>query len=518
MRKFSSFLILISLQFLFARSAHAYAEADAVNCSRPVGPCTSPAFTVTEIDVGVQVTGYGRESDTEKLPLAIAAMPSGRSRLAWLGTNDSIYIAELDCDDHLVVGSIFSIPAVDLQDIYADESGGVVLLTRKATNGGQDNCGNGQLCRGESSQCYAMWLVRFEASGTVTWETQVTNLSETMEGYDNGARFVWWYQHHGRIAFDGSTYATYFCIGITVNNGSCVDIHEGDRMQVVSSSGSLVRHGDAFEVGASHSWTTRLVWDPRTNHFVMVCATDNNCRIARPSPYRTIASAECNGTLFNGDVVLAAGRDGYWVAWSLDNEIRLEHFTTGASDTTIRDAGNSQHPHLVSYGAENMLLAWGSGSGMTAQVHSANDGSPVGSPFTIAVPDHDFQALKACPDGSVAYAGSGSSRTSIRIARVMPCGTTGINTKNSSRIKGGGVTFSPDNRHCTMHLDRGQSVAMEVFFLDGKKSERLSTQRFYAAGVHTIALPDSRQVRGVVVVRVAGDGFSEIAKVHLLGE
>ena len=180
--------------------------------------------------------------------------------------------------------------------------------------------------------------------------TQVTNLSSTLAGHDNGARFVWWYQHHGRIAFDGSNYAAYFCIAITVNNGSCVDIHQGDRMQVVSSSGSLVDHPDAFDMGCSHSWQTRIVWDPRENRFVMTCITDNNCRVAQPNPYRTVASGECDGALFGGDMVLAS-TSGYWVAWSQTGNIRLDHFSGDSqSDQTISNAGSSQHPHLVSYG------------------------------------------------------------------------------------------------------------------------------------------------------------------------
>ncbi len=392
---------------------------DTQMCARPVGSCVSPDVSVTEIDVGIQVKDYGWEGDTDPLPMAIASMPSGGSRLAWLGTDSQVHVAELDCDDNLV-GTPFSVPAVDLQDIHADDEGGVLLLTRDATNGGQDNCGGGQLCGGSSSPCRTMWMVRFNGSGDVEWETQVTNLSDSLAGYDNGARFVWWYQHHGRLAFDGSNYAAYFCIGITVNNGGCVDIHEGDRMQVVSAGGAPVNHEDAFEVGCSHSWQTRIVWDPQTNHFVMVCATDNNCRIAQPNPYRTVAQGECNGTLFGGDLVLASTA-GYWTAWSQDGQIRLDHFTDGASDQTISNAGSSSHPHLVNYGPDNLLLTWESGSGMAAQVRSAADGSTVGSEFSIDVPDHDFQAFKAYPDGSVAYPAAGSSNTSIRVARVMPC-------------------------------------------------------------------------------------------------
>jgi hypothetical protein len=114
---------------------------------------------VAEVNVGSQVADYGREGDTEPFPMAIAAMPSGGSRLAWLGTDGEVSVAELDCNDNLV-GTSASFPGVDLQDIYADDSGGVVLLTREATNGGTDNCGNGQLCGGTSSPCRSMWLVR----------------------------------------------------------------------------------------------------------------------------------------------------------------------------------------------------------------------------------------------------------------------------------------------------------------------------------------------------------------------
>ena len=119
------------------------------NCSRPVGACTAPSVRVTDVSVGVPVTGYGNEGDTLPLPMAIAAKPSGGSRIAWLGTNQQVHIGELDCEDRLV-GTPFTVPAIDLQDLYADENGGVVLVTRNATNGGTDNCGTGTLCGGSS--------------------------------------------------------------------------------------------------------------------------------------------------------------------------------------------------------------------------------------------------------------------------------------------------------------------------------------------------------------------------------
>jgi hypothetical protein len=372
-----------------------------------------PVVKVTDVNVGVPVTGYGQEGDTEPLPMAIASTPSGDSWLAWRGTDNRVYLGKLDCDDKLV-GTPTSFEGIDLQDVQADANGGVLLLTRRG------ECGDGPLCGGSSSPCNTMHMIRFDNSGQQVWERQVTNLSESLSGYDNGARFIWWYQHHGRLASDGKTFAAYFGVAITVQNGNCVDIHEGDRMQVVNADGTLASgHRDSFQVGCSHSWTSRIAWDPRTSRYAMVCATDNACRIAQPNPYRTVAAGACDGTLFGGDLVLAS-KPGYWTAWSQGGQVRLEHFTTGASDTTITTAARSSHPHLVSYGASRMLLTWESGSSMAAQVYDAGTGAAVGSQFAIGVRDHSYQAFKPYADGSTAYPAAGATNTSIRIARVMP--------------------------------------------------------------------------------------------------
>ncbi|MEU7874580.1 hypothetical protein [Dactylosporangium sp. NPDC049140] len=398
-------------------SANPSAAASSAAPPKETGPCgrtasATPVVKVTDVSVGTAVTGYGREGDTDPLPMAIAATPGGGSWLAWLGTNGKVYLGRLGCDDKLV-GTPTSFDGIDLQDVSADANGGVLLLTRKG------ECHDGPLCGGSSSPCNTMHMIRFDNNGKQVWERQVTNLSSSLGGYDNGARFVWWYQHYGRLAYDGSNYAAYFGVAITVQNGSCVDIHEGDRMQVVNSGGGLVNHKDAFEVGCSHSWGTRIVWDPRSSHFAMVCATDNSCRIAQPHPYRTVAAGACDNTLFGGDLVLAQ-TSGYWTAWSQGGQARLSHFSTGAADSTKQTSAKTAHPHLVTYGSGRMLMAWESGSSMAAQVYDSGSGAAVGAQFTIGAKDHNYQAFKAYPDGSAAYPAAGANSTSIRVARVMP--------------------------------------------------------------------------------------------------
>lgn len=394
-------------------------------CSRTVGACTAPSSNVTQVDLGIAVTAYGSQSDTSPLPLAIAAIAGGGSRLAWLGTDKKVYIGKLGCDDQLV-GTPFSIPAEDLQDLYADDAGGVAMVVRNATSSGTDNCGGGQLCGGTSAQCQGTWLVRFNDAGQVQWETQVTNLSDTRAGYDSGAIFNWkHYQHHGRIAFDGSNYAAYFAAAITVyrsGNSGCVDIHEGDRMQVVDGSGKLLSGHNGFDWGCSHSWTTRITWDPGSQAFVMTCATDaNNCAIKRPDTGALLFQATCSGQFFNGDLINATG-GGFWSAWSDTNSIRLNQFAADNSKgPAVQSAGNSQHPHLVAYGPGKMLLSFGSGQSLAAQVRDMTTGATIGDQLTINVRDHAYQAFKAYADGSAAYPAAGDNSTSVKIARVLPC-------------------------------------------------------------------------------------------------
>lgn len=386
------------------------APAQGGNCGRAAG--ASATVKVTEVNLGSNVISFGPQGDTDNLPAAIAATPAGGSWLAWLGTDSKVRVGRLDCNDKLT-GTPSTTEGIDLQDVKADANGAVVLLTRTGPQG------SGKLCGGSSSPTKTMWMVRFDNTGKQVWERQVTNLSSSRGGYDNGARFVWWYNHHGELAFDGTNYAAYFGVAITVQNGSCVDIHEGDRMQVVNAStGALVSGHDSFEVGCSHAWDSHITWDAKTGHFAMVCATDNNCRISQPNPYRTVAAGTCDGTLFGGNIVLG-GSKGYWTAWSNGNQTRLAHFTTGAADQSVSTAARTQHSHLVGYGAGRMLLTWKSGSSIAAQVYDSTSGKTVGSQFTIGVPDHTYVAFKDYPDGSVAYPAAGSG-SSIRIARVMP--------------------------------------------------------------------------------------------------
>ncbi|MBT0772578.1 hypothetical protein KIH74_26785 [Kineosporia sp. J2-2] len=389
-------------------SASSTVTTTAAACSRTKSKTAKTK--VTSVSLPYKVKGYGGEGDTEVIPMAVAAAPNGQSWLAWVGTSGKVYLGKLGCNDKLT-GKVTSFTGIDLQDITADANGGAILITKKGS------CGTGPLCGGTSSPCNTMHLIRFDNSGKTVWSKQVTNLSSTKKGYSNGARFVWWYQHHGRIATGGGKYAAYFGTAITVKNGSCVDIHQGDRLQVVTSKGKAVA-SESTDFSCSHAWNSRVVYDPAKKKFITVCATDNECRIAQANPYRTVVASKCDGTLFGGDLILA--KTGYWTAWSQGGKAKISRFTTGKANKTVNSVAATQHPHLVKYGSNRMVLSWGSGSKIKAKIMNRSTGATIGSTLTLNAKDHDYMSFKEYKDGSVAYAAAGATTKSIKIARVMP--------------------------------------------------------------------------------------------------
>lgn len=410
---------------------------------------TDAQVRITEIDVGETVRN--NEDEVGLMPLVIAPIPSGGSRLAWMGDDGMVHVAELDADDNLT-GAEVSLPAHDFSDLHADDEGGALLLTRDAQGGGTLHCGTpANLCGAPPDPpvpCFDMYMVRFDGTQE-TWATKLTSSSVALPPYSTGPDgpevfMIWWYAHHGRIAFDGSRYAGYFGAAISVSQNGCINIHQGDRMQVVGLDGLPETGG--FEWGCSHSGYERIVWDPAAAKFVAVCKTDNDNRIAFAPEITTIYPVDLAYSNL-GDVVLAPG-GGYWLTTSEIRagepanaaglaDVHLLHFSSGTADQDIllaSDAGlNDRAPHLAAYGASHLIAAWETSTAagdlapndesrkLYVQALDAGSGAADGAPFAVDVPGNRYQSFRAFPDGSVAYAARGSGASKIRILRVLPC-------------------------------------------------------------------------------------------------
>jgi hypothetical protein len=261
--------------------------------------------------------------------------------------------------------------------------------------------------------------------------------------------------HEGRIVTDGTNYAAYYGAAISVTQGGCVNIHQGDEMRVVSPAGAMLTGHNSFDWGCSHSGYERIVWDG--TKFVMVCKNDaptggKSGQIAFAPNITSIYPIDLYYDNM-GDIVTAGG-GGYWLtasdirAGQTANtnglaDTRLLHFTTGAPDQNITLASvagaNDRAPHLAKYGS-NMLAVWeqstatgdlaykSTGRTMYLQVLNNSTGAAISMPFTVpsgtaanAIYGNRYQAFKSFPDGSVAYPSAGSGGTKLKVLRVMPC-------------------------------------------------------------------------------------------------
>src|SRR5579884_3967109 len=150
------------------------------------GACAIGASNVrvTEVDVGgtvaySEVDARGASVGLE--PLAISPIPSGGSRVAWMGNDGMVHVTQLDANDQ-VTGTPLGLSAYDVQDLYADDAGGVVLVSRPAQGGSaaDHDCGNiDNLCGLASSYptadpCMDMYLVRFDGAKE-TWAAKLTD-------------------------------------------------------------------------------------------------------------------------------------------------------------------------------------------------------------------------------------------------------------------------------------------------------------------------------------------------------
>ncbi|MDP9035253.1 MAG: hypothetical protein M3O50_10630 [Myxococcota bacterium] len=429
------------------------------------GACAVAASTVriTEVDLGGAYAYDETDANGPALglaPLVISPIPGGGSRLGWMGGDGQVHVTQLDANDR-VAGPSLALPAFDFQDLVADDRGGVLLVSRASAAGGTGHCGSpSNLCGtppNPPDPCFDLMAVRFDGTAE-TWATKLTDSSATSPPYltsptdPKSVVFIWWYAHNGRIAFDGSNYAAYFGAAISVSQGGCVNVHQGDRMKVVSSTGALKTGG--FDWGCSHSGYERVVWDARASRFVAVCKNDlpdgsRSGRLAFAPQFATSAITPVDLSYADFGSLLVAGGAGYWLVTSdirsgqLPNssglaDIHLLHTTTGAADRDLvlaSDPGlNDRAPHLAAYGPNQMLAAWETSTvpgdltrqdasrKLVLQALDSTTGAAQGSPYSAAgVTGSRYQDFRSYPDGSVAYAAPGSSATKVKILRILPC-------------------------------------------------------------------------------------------------
>ncbi len=371
------------------------------------------------------------EAEAGLAPLVLSSAPDGTSKVAWRSSG-KVHITTVDGPG---AGADVSVVGNDFSDFYATATGGILLLSRDAQGGGTLNCGDpGNLCGATPPNppvpCSDEYLVGVEGAAE-KWATKVTSSSAALPPYSTSRTgptvfMIWWYAHHGRIASDGTGYAAYFGDAISVSEGGCINIHQGDRMKVVGLDGTP--KGGGFDLGCSHSGYERILWDVRSMKYVTVCKTDNANRLAFAPTYTTIRGLDLWYSDFGDFVPDGSPSGGYWGVVSDIRpgqptgasglaDVHLLHFSTGAADSDIivgtGTGGNERAPHIARYGKNMLLLAWERSPEkgeisendpkreLFVQARALSDGAAIGAPYKIAGRSNRFESMVSYPDGSV---------------------------------------------------------------------------------------------------------------------
>jgi hypothetical protein len=151
------------------------------------------------------------------------------------------------------------------------------------------------------------------------------------------------------------------------------------------------------------------------------------------------------------DVVLHP-EGGYWLASSDAQatgsglaDVQLLHFSvsgTGASTQLKLDSSvsvatdtslNERAPYLAPFGHDGLLVGWETSTAtndlpakdmkrtLHVQARNAVTGEALGDALQVNLPGNRYQSFREFADGSVGFPTRGSTATSTRILRVLPC-------------------------------------------------------------------------------------------------
>lgn len=372
----------------------------------------------------------------EYTPVVIAADGNGGagSLIAWKEKSTSqIRVGRLAADDRQF-SSLLTLGGDEVHSMLGHSDGGGALMLVSD----DPDIYSSKYCKGSSTPanaaCQKMQLVRFGSSGSVVFNTTLTDKANVDS---EGALFIWWYGHTGRLGWDGSRYAAYFRSAGSYarpNVAGEIDIHAGDTLRMVDASGNRLASG-GWQWGCSHSWSIRLAGN--SSGWASFCHGD-----AYPNALRlqllgsTGASGKTTEWLSGTDATTRAlggvvsDASGYWLSYLETTSgvlrLHLARFSNAGSmnsdqiisGATGIDATYPFRPWLAKLGSQ-LLLGWKSGGKLMLQATDSS-GTPIGSPVASSASISDFDEFVTLANGDVAFAHAGSSGT-VSVSRVQAC-------------------------------------------------------------------------------------------------
>jgi len=353
------------------------------------------------VDPAVVQVEQGRAWGSNR-PIMLAALPDGRSKVAWNDTAGNVHVTSLSSDDAEVAMDHLAGKS-EVRGFVAHDDGAAVLV------GDPDD----------------MWLVRYDDEGRKVWEKQLVGQRPQSQ---IGSKWIDDWGREGRLAWSGSQYGAYF--GHTQLFGANNDKHQGDLFWLFDDQGNKQTGG--WDWGCSHSLDVRLAHNG--TRFGPVCLSD--CYPSkgihfnyRTREVRSEPSGNCQGRSDAGLGGLVPMRDGFMLSFtskvgrsSIDvGMVRIGN--DGAVGPVVwlteTPGVDESAAHLARYGS-GFLAGWVAGT--QTRIARLDAGGRLAEPSVVV--DARFAARDDWvnfANGDVGWAYAWGDMTELKVVRVKHC-------------------------------------------------------------------------------------------------
>jgi len=386
------------------------------------GNSCAPGFRISTSELSLPSEAVPSD---EYHPVPLAARADGSSLLAYRDASQTlIRVVAVDQND-VVSETLFETPAEEVHALMAhDDGGGAVVFVREDID-----ISIPEICQPE---CSSMELVRFDDAGEVSMSATLTDKLMVNE---EGALFVFWYEHTARIAWADDTYGVYFRSARTIPQPTGLGPRPGDTLRFVDDTGARLERG--WDFGCIPSWSVRLlhngVWaavchgdTPNAHRFVVLDGDEQRQLLlldgVRPS-HRALGGLTAQGDDFWLSYLARFGDDVelHLARITSTPEIIVDRVLPEAVDLDFRDDTSvylyrAYHAKL----GDDLLLGWKSHDQLVLAVADGETGAITHGPFRTDAPIDHFVEFVSFPNGDVAWANAAASGL-VTLTRVSPC-------------------------------------------------------------------------------------------------
>jgi len=321
-------------------------------------------------------------------PVYAASTPAGGTAVAWSAQAGGLFLSRFDAAGQ-PIGAPFTIPNGVAAHGIAVTADGYALLVQRNPD--------------------ALALVKLDLGGVVVLDKLLVGLVD--HSVVGNEWYAWgsWQNAGGRLAWTGSTYATYFPIQRLWPD---MIAHFGDTLRFYQPDGTLAAGGWSW--GCSHSLDVRLAHNGAS--LGPICLSDCYPQKAIMYNWTTLLvssepSGDCMGSsqAALGGLVPVSG--GFWLTYSspegqASRNIALAHVSSAGAllSTTwlTSNAVQEDYAHLAAFQG-GFLAGWREQPSTYHLLLLDPSGSPLGAPLTIAAALGKNDDFLAYPNGDVGW-------------------------------------------------------------------------------------------------------------------